>query len=97
MKFGLRAKLTLVFGFLTLIGISNSGLLWLAEKNAADQQSQVQHTHTVITRSQALLGHLRDAETGQRGFLLTNQDEYLEPYAHGMENSLEDHSTRLFS
>ncbi|MDH5655249.1 MAG: CHASE3 domain-containing protein, partial [Spirochaetia bacterium] len=39
--------------------------------------------------SQALLGHLRAAETGQRGYLLTEKTEYLKPYYSGRKFSEE--------
>ncbi len=38
------------------------------------------HTNAVIHRSDALMSELRDAETGQRGFLLTGLESFLEPY-----------------
>ena len=41
---------------------------------------RVVHSHEVITRLGGLLSSIQDAETGQRGFLLTNTDRYLEPY-----------------
>ena len=84
MILGLRTKLLLAFGFLALITIGNFGLLWMAETDAAEEQSLVFHTHQVIVESEVFLGHLRDAETGQRGFLLTGQAEYLEPYTIGI-------------
>ncbi|MBT3358295.1 MAG: PAS domain S-box protein [Rhodospirillales bacterium] len=87
MKFGLRGKLVFSFGLLALISISNFGFLWMAEKNAAEQQASIWHTHQVITESESFLGHLRDAETGQRGFLLTGQPEYLEPYHLGIDKA----------
>ncbi len=34
-----------------------------------------------------MLSALKDAETGQRGYLLTNRSEYLEPYHNGVINS----------
>jgi len=34
----------------------------------------------VLSLNSDLIGDLRDAETGQRGFLLTGREEYLEPY-----------------
>ncbi|HMC17427.1 MAG TPA: CHASE3 domain-containing protein [Albitalea sp.] len=40
----------------------------------------VTHTHTVLERMANLLGELVDAETGQRGFVITGDDAYLEPY-----------------
>ncbi len=36
-----------------------------------------------MQRAEELADHLSDAETGQRGFLLTNDERYLEPYNAG--------------
>jgi len=38
-------------------------------------------TVEVLSQLDALLSTLKDAETGQRGYLLTGEDTYLEPYA----------------
>ncbi|HVB34489.1 MAG TPA: CHASE3 domain-containing protein [Patescibacteria group bacterium] len=40
----------------------------------------VDHTHQVIDTLDAVLTDLIDAETGQRGFLLTGETSYLQPY-----------------
>ena len=90
MNFSLRTKLIFAFGLLVVVSVLNSGFLWLTEKNAAEQQFWVMHTHQVISGSDNLLGHLRDAETGQRGFLLTRRIEYLEPYNNGVSASKSD-------
>lgn len=36
--------------------------------------------HRLIADSERLISSLKDAETGQRGFLLTGDDNYLQPY-----------------
>ena len=41
---------------------------------------QVAHTHEVITSLAEMLSLVKDAETGQRGYLLTGTETYLEPY-----------------
>ncbi|ADO70811.1 response regulator [Stigmatella aurantiaca] len=41
----------------------------------------VTHTLEVVERLEALLSLVKDAETGQRGFLLTGVDSYLDPYS----------------
>jgi CheY-like chemotaxis protein/CHASE3 domain sensor protein len=41
----------------------------------------VAHTMEVIEQSQGLLSSVKDAETGQRGFLLSGDESYLEPYS----------------
>ena len=40
-----------------------------------------EHTLQVIQRTDQVLSSLKDAETGQRGFLLTGREVYLAPYA----------------
>jgi CheY-like chemotaxis protein/CHASE3 domain sensor protein len=51
-------------------------------------------TVEVIDQLDAVLATLRDAETGQRGYLLTGDEAYLEPYA-GARAALEQELTRL--
>lgn len=41
---------------------------------------RVVQTHETIVALDQLLSSVQDAETGQRGFLLTNDDRYLQPY-----------------
>jgi PAS domain S-box-containing protein len=43
-------------------------------------------TRQVVDNVNGLLSSLKDAETGQRGFLLTGQDEYLEPYRQALKD-----------
>jgi CHASE3 domain sensor protein len=43
-----------------------------------------------IQRGNAVLTDLVDMETGQRGFLLTGEDRYLEPYRNGSERLKRD-------
>jgi PAS domain S-box-containing protein len=45
-----------------------------------DATRAVEHTHEVRTELERILSLLTDAETGQRGFLLTGAVSYLEPY-----------------
>ena len=56
---------------------------WLAYLNmAAVKQSDalVLHTHGVIHELDLLLVALADAETGQRGYIITGNEKYLSPY-----------------
>src|SRR5580658_6238932 len=49
------------------------------------QEAQV--TRQVVDGTTALLSSLKDAETGQRGFLLTGDDRYLEPYRQALRDA----------
>ena len=43
-------------------------------------QADVGHTHEVMETAQGLFSSIQDAETGQRGFLLTGREDYLQPW-----------------
>ena len=45
-----------------------------------DSGKGVSHTHAVIGEIEEALGDLQEAETGQRGYLLTGDERFLEPY-----------------
>jgi signal transduction histidine kinase/CHASE3 domain sensor protein/FixJ family two-component response regulator len=48
--------------------------------SSREAESAIRHTHEVITTADHLSIAIRDAETTQRGFLLTGDETYLEPY-----------------
>jgi methyl-accepting chemotaxis protein len=48
-----------------------------------DSNHWVRHTHQVKQRLQLVLNDLQDAETGQRGFVITGDPTFLEPYESG--------------
>jgi CHASE3 domain sensor protein len=43
----------------------------------------VTHTHEVLEHIAGVLSALKDAETGQRGYVITGEDAFLEPYHTG--------------
>jgi|GEM_PF-1621113 len=45
---------------------------------------QVNHTNKVLLQVRAVLSDVKDAEMGQRGYLLTGDRNYLEPYDQGV-------------
>lgn len=45
---------------------------------------RVQHSHDVIVAMDDLLSTVQDAETGQRGYLLTGREQYLGPYSESV-------------
>ena len=61
--------------FLVTGALAYSNMLTLRADTA-----KVVHTHEVITELGNLLSAVQDAETGQRGFLLTGNNRYLDPY-----------------
>jgi CheY-like chemotaxis protein/CHASE3 domain sensor protein len=51
---------------------------------AKESNFWVSHTHTVLEELDTLLSGLTDAETGERGFIITGDEAYLEPYNNAL-------------
>ncbi|HET9992265.1 MAG TPA: CHASE3 domain-containing protein, partial [Kofleriaceae bacterium] len=51
----------------------------------SDSADAMNHTKQVQQQIEKALSALRDGETGQRGFLITGAERYLEPYERGRE------------
>src|SRR5450755_444493 len=75
----LAAFLVAVFTILVIAGLSYRSLQ--VRTTAA---MSVNHTNAVQLQLNLLLSELKDAETGQRGFLLTGLESFLEPYNHAL-------------
>lgn len=55
---------------------------WI-NRQARQTADRVSHAIEIRERAERFLGRLRDAETGQRGYLLTGQADYLDPFTEG--------------
>ncbi len=84
------------FGFtlVTAVLLTNACASYWNVRSLDVTYRRVSHNHEVITLVQSTLGLLKDAETGQRGFLLTGREHYLEPY-HEATAVLHDRLKRL--
>ncbi|GEL72169.1 response regulator [Myxococcus virescens] len=57
-------------------------LTYQALETRTNAVEMVRHTMGVVERLKTLLSSVKDAESSQRGFLLTSEDSYLEPYTN---------------
>jgi CHASE3 domain sensor protein len=80
---GLRRRVTLGFGVAVLLTGLLGFLSWHNVQQAAEDADWVSHTHEVMTGLEATLRHLLDVETGGRGFALSGDRQFLEPYDGG--------------
>src|SRR5260370_4916982 len=53
-------------------------------KEFRQASAETEHTREVLETTEALISDLKDAETGQRGFLLSGDKRYLEPYENAL-------------
>ena len=64
--------------FLVVVLIGYLSYRNIQDMRRADEQREI--TQNILSSNAQLLSLLKDAETGQRGFLLTGNEEYLNPY-----------------
>lgn len=82
MGFNRKYKQNLVIGSvisLSIIFITASAS-WIAIESLLNSQESVDHTHEVLFGLEKMISRTKDAETGQRGYLLTGNATFLEPY-----------------
>ncbi|QOW08971.1 response regulator [Kaistella flava (ex Peng et al. 2021)] len=81
-------KRNLLFGLglsMTLLLIS-SFASYLSIKNLIDSSYMVRNSNKIIKDLDHLFSLVKDAETGQRGYLLTEDQVFLDPYTKAKEN-----------
>jgi methyl-accepting chemotaxis protein len=82
--FGRKIALGFVVSSLLLIAIGMGA--YRSTISLATTSLEVAHTHQVLEHIVHVLGLMKDAETGQRGFVITGQDAFLEPYNGSLSN-----------
>ncbi len=87
MRFSIKAKIAILCGMFLFIFIPSTLFLM---KNLTKIIKISRDTHNtfecVVAKSQNLIKHIVDMETGQRGFIITGKDEFLEPYKKAVKN-----------
>ena len=82
---GNRKMITTAFALAMAILVLIVALTYYSTTQLIQAEVSRQHNHRVLEGTQLLLSELEDAETGQRGYLITGEDSYLEPYQGAME------------
>lgn len=84
-NWSIRGKIVAGFAFALFMLGTISGFAYFSTATLIKAAEWVSHTREVMTRIENLLSYLKDTETGQRGFLITNREGYLAPYHSGQE------------
>ena len=87
MKLSIGSKLwtgfiSILFIFMVVCGISYMNTVKMTETT-----ERVTHTYKVLTKLRELLITLQDTETGQRGYIITGEERYLEFYQVAVPNT----------
>ncbi|MBW4441014.1 MAG: PAS domain S-box protein [Plectolyngbya sp. WJT66-NPBG17] len=84
MKRSLSRQLNLGFGLTLLLLLLNAVISYRNILKLSANERSISQSHQVMAELEATLSTLKDAETGQRGYLLTGQEQYLEPYSRAI-------------
>ncbi|RDC58028.1 hypothetical protein DU508_03505 [Pedobacter chinensis] len=79
---------TVGFVFSIILTIATSALSYYYVQSFFDSEKWVTHTNQVRGKLETIISSMKDAETGQRGFLLTGNEKFLEPYIGSKDNTL---------
>ncbi len=82
MKFfgGSTARRLLGFALVLLLVLTNAIVSYRSVRRVAVNNERVLKNTRVLAEMQEVLSAMQDAETGQRGYIITGRENYLEPY-----------------
>lgn len=78
-------NLRIGYGFSVFLLLLSSAASYFAIHNLVKSSALVNHTNNVILELESTISVLKDAETGQRGYLLTGMPEFLTPFEDARE------------
>lgn len=76
----LKNNLRVGLGLSLIILFISSLASYISIHNLIKSSDMVTHSNTVMSNLDEVISTLKDAETGQRGYLLTGEEVFLEPY-----------------
>ena len=71
----------------TLFFVASGAVAYLNFQTLKQDSALVVHSGETLTALEDVLSTVKDAETGQRGYLLTGKDSYLDPYSAVLEDA----------
>jgi methyl-accepting chemotaxis protein len=80
MKWSIGNKIASGFGLALAVLLVVGAVSYDSTTKLSSSAEWVRHTHEVLTGLDALVSGMKDAETGQRGYVITGEARYLEPY-----------------
>ena len=79
-------QLQIGFGFSFLILLVTSIASYVSVQKQIETRSKVLETQNILLQADRMLVDLLNAETGQRGYYLTDNETFLQPYYEGLES-----------
>ena len=86
-SFLIRHATAIAIGTVTLLMLLATLMFWRQEEASTEAKGWLVHTYDVVGHTESLLSKLEDAETGERAYLFTANQEYLEPYQEALRDA----------
>lgn len=83
MKSSLKQRAAVAFGFIGILIAGISIVSYQSTTKLSESAAWRSHSYQVLESIEKLVSFIKDAESGQRGFLMTGVDRYLDPYRAG--------------
>jgi signal transduction histidine kinase/DNA-binding response OmpR family regulator/CHASE3 domain sensor protein/HAMP domain-containing protein len=83
-----RRNLLIGFGLSLFLLIVSSVSSFFSIRNLLNSAAMVDHTNQVIMGLENAISYMKDAETGQRGYLLTGNEKFLDPYKGAYDSAI---------
>jgi methyl-accepting chemotaxis protein len=91
MKWNVGSKILAGFGFVLAIFILVGIVSYRNQQAQTEHARLVAHTHEVIVTLTRLFSGIQDAETSQRGYVITGDESFLAPYTGGVAEGQREH------
>lgn len=86
MPLSLTSKIRSGYGIAFLLLLISYFLIFFTSEKLANETKWVTHSHTVINNLETIKSEITSAETGVRGYVITKQDRFLQPYNSDSKN-----------
>jgi len=94
MRWSIGTKIGSAFGLALVAMIVVGAVSYDSTTKLIESAEWVRHTHEVLNGLDEVLSAFKDAETGQRGYIITGEARYLEPY-EGARDAVDQKLKRL--
>jgi methyl-accepting chemotaxis protein len=80
MRWTVGTKIGAGFGLALAILVVIGGVSYRSTAKLTETAELVAHSHQVLENLEVVVSDMKDAETGQRGYIITGEERYLEPF-----------------
>ena len=88
MRNDFRKNLRIGFGLSLFLLLLSTIASFVSISNLINSANLVNHTNLILQESEAVISSMKDAETGQRGFLITKDYDFLQTYTGSYEKTM---------